>query len=204
MHSKSLLIVFVKKPVLGEVKTRLAKTVGDQNALTIYKELLNITESETLNLENCDLEIHFSNGISDEWWENEVKKLQNGANLGKKMLNAFDNGFKNGYEKILLIGSDLPKISAPLLKEGFAALDQNNLVFGPAKDGGYYLIGMNKLYKNVFQNKPWSRENLLTVTLNELKNETVCLLQELNDIDDYEDLMENPSLIKLIDQQKLA
>ena len=94
------------------------------------------------------------------------------------------------YEKIILIGSDLPDISTEIIEKGFSELDKNKVVFGPAEDGGYYLVGMNKLQKSIFENKPWSEPELLKQTLNELEKQktSFSLLQTLNDIDTFEDL----------------
>ena len=105
------------------------------------------------------------------------------------MQNSIEKGFKDGFEKIVLIGSDLPDISAKIIQEGFDALENSEVVFGPAEDGGYYLVGMTKNQHLIFENKPWSQSNLLEVTLGELSNKaSISLLEELNDIDTLEDL----------------
>ncbi len=85
------------------------------------------------------------------------------------MYNAFLDGFKAGYKKIVLIGSDLPNISSKHILKGFDVLNENDVVFGPAEDGGYYLIGLKKEIPELFINKPWSQPQLLENTLEELK-----------------------------------
>lgn len=200
MESKNLLIVFVKNIVSGKVKTRLAQTIGNENALLIYKELLQITEKATQQLQNCAVQVYFSESIEENQWKNCEKFIQQGNDLGEKMQNAFNNGFNSGYEKILLIGSDLPDISASIIEQGFDELTNNDIVFGPAEDGGYYLVGMKKLQTNIFQNKPWSNAKLLSLTLKELSNHKLQLLPFLNDIDVYEDLIKYP---KLLEKSKL-
>ena len=107
------------------------------------------------------------------------------------MKNAFKKGFEDGYEHIVLIGSDLPDITANHINQGLEALKQNQMTFGPAEDGGYYLIGLSKMHNFVFDNKPWSETNLLEETLSELKENgvTFTTLDILNDIDTYEDLI---------------
>ncbi|MDC0007342.1 TIGR04282 family arsenosugar biosynthesis glycosyltransferase, partial [Winogradskyella sp.] len=124
-------------------------------------------------------------------WPNDFKTVQNGADLGERMLNAFKDGFKAGYKKIVLIGSDLPDINASHILQGLEVLKDNDVVFGPAEDGGYYLVGMSKMVASIFTNKPWSQPNLLEVTLQELHNNntTIGTLATLNDIDNYEDLI---------------
>ena len=186
----ALVIVFVKNLKLGEVKTRLAKTIGDVGAFEVYSELVGVTEKATQNL-NCDKHIYFSNSISESHWPIESKAVQQGDDLGEKMFNAFMDGFKAGYKKIVLIGSDLPTINSNHIMKGLDALDKTDSVFGPAEDGGYYLIGLKSMVPQIFQNKPWSQPELLRTTIRELQNLNVSVskLETLNDIDTYEDLI---------------
>ncbi|WP_179337070.1 TIGR04282 family arsenosugar biosynthesis glycosyltransferase [Winogradskyella ludwigii] len=188
--NKSLVIVFVKNIKLGTVKTRLAKTIGDYGAFDVYTELVKITEKATETLD-FDKRIYFSNAVVDTQWKNEFKTVQHGSDLGERMLNAFKEGFAAGYEKIVLIGSDLPDINSTHITKGIDALNTSEVVFGPAEDGGYYLVGMSKLNTSIFTNKPWSQPHLLKSTLQELhkNNVTVSTLDILNDIDTYEDLI---------------
>ena len=187
--SKTLLIVFVKNNIIGKVKTRLAKTVGDNKAFEVYKQLIDITEECSLKVDS-DKHIYFSEKVINSKWVDELKFVQQGNSLGDRMSNAFENGFKQGYEKVILIGSDLPEISPSIIQEGFDKLEKSEVVFGPAEDGGYYLIGMKKSRKFIFENKPWSETGLLEITLDELGKQDVSfyLLQTLNDIDTFEDL----------------
>jgi uncharacterized protein len=187
---KRLLIVFVKNIKLGKVKTRLAKTIGDEGAFEVYKELVEITENATSKIE-FDKIIYFSDTIVETKWEKIEKRIQFGVDLGARMKNAFSDGFKQGYDSIVLIGSDLPDISNTIIESGFDELEKSDVVFGPAEDGGYYLIGMNQLFSEIFKNKPWSQSNLLKVTLEELKTDNInfSLTETLNDIDTFEDLI---------------
>ena len=186
----ALVIVFVKNIKLGTVKTRLAKTIGDLGAFEVYSELVKITELATEKLE-IDKRIYFSTAVVDTKWKNDFKTVQNGVDLGERMLNAFKDGFEAGYKKIVLIGSDLPDINATHITKGIEALNENNVVFGPAEDGGYYLIGLSKMEESIFINKPWSQPSLLKETLQELQRlqVSVSTLAPLNDIDTYEDLI---------------
>ena len=188
--SKALVIVFVKNIKLGKVKTRLAKTIGNQGASEVYNELIQVTEKATENL-SVDKRIYFSDAVVDTIWKNDYKTVQHGVDLGERMKNAFKKGFEDGYEHIVLIGSDLPDITANHINQGLEALKQNQMTFGPAEDGGYYLIGLSKMHHFVFDNKPWSETNLLEETLSELKENgvTFTTLDILNDIDTYEDLI---------------
>ena len=186
----TLVIVFVKNIKLGTVKTRLAKTIGDIGAFEVYSELVKITEKVTVNLD-YDKRIHFSEAVVSSKWKDDYKTVQNGDDLGERMLNAFKEGFDAGYKKIVLIGSDLPYIDAAHIKKGIEALDSSEVVFGPAEDGGYYLIGLQKLIPEIFIDKSWSQPNLLKETLQELQKLKVSVskLDTLNDIDTYEDLI---------------
>ena len=187
--SKNLLIVFVKNIKLGKVKTRLAKTIGNQGAFEVYKELVQITENATDEL-TVDKHIYFSDVVIETKWQNDYKTVQQGETLGDRMKNAFHDGFKAGYENVILIGSDLPSLTSSIINKGFNALENNEAVFGPAEDGGYYLVGFSKMKDYVFENKPWSQPNLLEVTKKELQenNASFGLLKTLNDIDNIEDL----------------
>ncbi|WP_296383313.1 TIGR04282 family arsenosugar biosynthesis glycosyltransferase [Winogradskyella sp.] len=186
----ALVIVFVKNIKLGTVKTRLAKTIGDIGAFEVYSELVKITENATKQLE-IDKRIYFSTAVVDTKWQNDFKTVQNGIDLGERMLNAFKDGFKAGYKKIVLIGSDLPDLNATHITNGIKALNDSDVVFGPAEDGGYYLVGLSKPNTSIFTNKPWSQPNLLNKTLQELQKlqVSVSTLEPLNDIDTYEDLI---------------
>jgi rSAM/selenodomain-associated transferase 1 len=188
--SKALVIVFVKNLKLGNVKTRLAKTIGNQGAFVVYSELVKVTEKATQNL-SVDKCIYFSEAIIDSQWKNEQKAIQHGKDLGERMKNAFKKGIEDGYERIVLIGSDLPDITANHINKGLQALEQSEVVFGPAVDGGYYLLGLSKMHDFVFNNKPWSEDDLLEKTLSELEknNVTFTTLDTLNDIDTFEDLV---------------
>lgn len=187
--NKELVIVFVKNIKLGKVKTRLAKTIGNQGAFEVYSALVKVTENATKKL-SADVHIYFSDAIVETKWQHCHKSVQRGKDLGERMKNAFKNGFESGYERIVLIGSDLPDISENHINSGLEKLKDKEVVFGPAEDGGYYLIGLNKLHNFIFENKPWSESHLLKETLAELDSENIkfATLDTLNDIDTFEDL----------------
>ena len=187
---KNLLIVFCKNIVLGKVKTRLAKTIGDSEAFNVYKHLVDITERESLLLENCDVHIYFSDVVIKGKWPDNTKFVQQGDDLGQRMMQAFEHSFELGYAHVIGVGSDLPDLSAKIMTEGLESLKSHDTVFGPSEDGGYYLIGMNRLIPEIFQGKSWSTDALLDETMQELNdlNYSTQLLKELNDVDTIEDL----------------
>ena len=191
MSEKRLLIVFVKNAVHGTAKTRLAKTIGKDAAFEVYKHLMHVTEHATIGLKNCDVHIYFSSEKDPTRWTNNTQFVQQGNDLGERMSDAFRRSFELDYEKIVGVGSDLPDLTSDIIDKGLAELDSNDAVFGPAEDGGYYLIGMRSMLECIFENKPWSTEGLLDVTLAELKSKghSVGIIETLDDVDTEEDLM---------------
>ena len=210
---ENALIIFIKNPQLGKVKTRLAKTVGNEKALEIYLELSKITR------ENCQIlsqRIPSKKGQSDiqpyvfysdfintnDDWSNDIfkKAVQSGEDLGDRLSNAFLLILQN-HAKACIIGSDCPTLSTAILEAAFEALDNHDFVVGPSTDGGYYLLGMNApqyLSDNkseieppqyLFENMVWSTENVLSETLQMMKahGKTVALLPELTDVDEEKD-----------------
>ena len=111
------------------------------------------------------------------------------------MKNAFQNGFEAGYEKVMIIGSDLYDLSSENIELAFNELDNNDVVIGPAEDGGYYLLGMNSLQEKVFENKDWGTETVRKDTLANLNDKKVKLLSIKNDIDVYEDIVDIPEIM---------
>jgi rSAM/selenodomain-associated transferase 1 len=199
--SKNLVMVFTRNPELGKVKTRLAKTIGDNNALKVYKYLLDHTHHTLLQL-NIDKAVYYSVAIREDdiWNSNQFQKhLQQGEDLGLRMQHAFESAFKANYDKVIIIGSDLLDLKANHIQKALDALDTNDIVIGPAQDGGYYLMGMKTLFPKVFQNKNWGTDSVFQDTMQDLQNLDVHLLDELNDIDTFEDFKVYPELKQLIE-----
>lgn len=192
-----LLLIFTKNPELGKVKTRLAKSIGDQKALEVYLHLLNHTRDITIELEAIEKAVFYSKFVdqADLWDANHYQKqVQQGEGLGERMSNAFDWGFEQGYQAIVIVGSDNIEITQTIIEEAFMALKTNDFVIGPAKDGGYYLLGMKTLYPEVFENKTWSTNTVFPDTMQNLnsKSNQIHLLPLLSDVDTVEDLASFP------------
>lgn len=192
--SKKLLLIFTKNPVLGKCKTRLAQSVGDKTALDIYQFLLEHAVTITKDI-SVDKWVYYS----DEIWEDDIwdsqryhKRLQRGTDLGQKMFHAFQEAFAHGYDKVVIMGCDIYEMQAEDIRAGFESLDTNNIVIGPAEDGGYYLLGMTSLRKDVFENKNWGTASVLADTLRNLQDEKFVLLEERNDVDTLEDIENHP------------
>ncbi len=194
---KNAIIIFVRNPELGKAKTRLAATVGDEKALEIYKELLQHTFNITAAVE-ADKYVFYHEAINETDVWNAVgfyKELQNGDVLGEKMDYAFTAVFNRPYHKVIIIGSDCLQLSSAIINDAFAALQNHDTVIGPAKDGGYYLLGMKKLVSGVFENKKWSTDSVYADTLNTLQTNglTTALLPQLTDVDTEDDWLESKS-----------
>jgi uncharacterized protein len=205
-NMKNALIIFIKNPALGKVKTRLARTVGDEKALDIYLELTHITRENALKLSeirNPKSEIDILRGVqrhvfysdfinsSDEWANNRfTKHVQTGDDLGERMSNAFSDILKT-HKNAIIIGSDCPTLTTEIMEMALTQLETHDFVVGPSTDGGYYLLGFgqNNVNNFVFENMDWSTDKVLPTTLERLKErgKTVFLLPELTDIDEEKD-----------------
>ncbi|ADR23338.1 hypothetical protein MATR_28130 [Marivirga tractuosa] len=202
MNKKRLLIIFVKNPELGKCKTRLAATIGDQKALNFYKNMLIRTKEVSEKVE-ADKAIYYSSFIDDnDLWSNEppvYKFLQNqNPDLGIKMQSAFKEAFSNNYESVCVIGSDCYALDEKVIDQAFKSLGSKDAVLGPSNDGGYYLLGMNQLHTELFENKEWSTDTVASDTMQDFKNLNLEfeLLKELTDIDNEEDLKSIPEAEK--------
>ena len=181
------LIIFVKNPVLGKVKTRLADALGEENALMVYQKLLQHTCLITINIP-ADKYVFYSEYIDhNDLWKNEAykKELQYGNDLGEKMRNAFEMLFQKGYKEVVIIGSDCYELTEEIIMNAFDQLKEKDVVIGPAKDGGYYLLGMNVFISQLFTRKSWSTSKVSQQTLTEIEffNYSMYQLPVLNDVD---------------------
>jgi len=195
MLSTTALVIFVRNPISGQVKTRLAKDIGDERALAIYLQLLQHTLEITRGLSFRKF-IYYADEVSDyDLWSvpGYTKRKQNGNDLGERMLNSFKELFDQGFTRIIIIGSDCLQLKTETLEKAVALLESNSAVIGPASDGGYYLLGLTKFYPDLFINKPWSTDKVFAKTIDDFINQGIsyALLEELSDIDDSTDLEEN-------------
>ena len=183
------LIIFVKNPIAGQVKTRIARTVGDERAVVVYQELLAYTQ-ELVRSFTGQTVIYYGDFLNpNDGWNGYKKYTQTGSDLGERMLIAFREQFSAGAQRVVIIGSDCFDITPDHLERAFRALDVADVVIGPATDGGYYLLGMNQLHSFLFKNMPWSQPELCQLTELALlqNNLTFERLDELTDIDEWSD-----------------
>jgi hypothetical protein len=196
MHDKPIILLFVKAPFKGRIKSRLAATIGDDAALELYQRFVLDTIAAArplaVPLRICCYPPD-AVALVRPWLGAELTYMpQQGNDLGERMGQAFAHVFHEGYDRAVLIGSDIPELSAAVLHEAMAALDSNDTVLGPAADGGYYLIGFTAktFLPSVFQDIIWSTGTVCDETLGRL---TRCgrrphLLPKLHDIDTKDDL----------------
>lgn len=187
-----MLIIFVKNPVEGKVKSRLASSIGTKKAQIVYMKLLARTR-DVVHTVPVDKLVCYSDEIdeNDLWSEDDFQKdLQKGHDLGVRMYHAIEKASKANYDEICLIGSDNMEITPDIILEAFNSLKIKDVVIGPSKDGGYYLIGMKKPIKEIFNIRNWGTSSVLDETLSRIKklNLNYHLLTELNDIDELEDI----------------
>jgi len=192
VKNRDALIIIAKYPETGHVKTRLNGFMPDDKILELYKYLLDQTIHNLGTIPGVDTYIAFTPEHAEEYFSRFGTGLLrlSGGDLGLNMSHSFDMIFKKGYQKAALVGADIPDLSASIILHAFDLLSDNDLVYGPAEDGGYYLVGMRKLIKEVFENVPWSSDNTLRKSLEQAERSgyTVGFTKTLRDIDTIEDV----------------
>lgn len=182
------LMVFLRNPEAGKVKTRLAEGVGEEQALAAYQHMLDHAR-QVAEAVQADRFVFYTDwidradGFSDRLFR---KYVQCHGDLGARMEFAFSIPFKmGGYKRVQIIGSDIPALTAEIVEAGFAALGEHDYTLGPARDGGYYLLGMTRWQRHLFSDMPWSTDRVLAETKARIEKDgsTVHLLPELDDVD---------------------
>jgi hypothetical protein len=203
------IIIFIKNPQLGKVKTRLAATVGNLRALEIYHILMQHTNIITVSLTNVERYLFYSDFIDNkDIWENTEyhKSVQlAGQDLGQKMASAFLETYQKKHAKVLIIGSDCLELNQGLITEAYRQLSENEVVIGPASDGGYYLIGFNfdligkvseEVLKIMFWNREWSHDRVGQEAIDacEKMSLSYSFLPTLTDVDEEKDYLKTKHL----------
>src|SRR5688572_14062427 len=197
--NEKVLLIFIRNPELGKVKTRLAATVGDENALKVYEALLEYTKVITQDLP-CRKVLYYADKITEkDRWPDGIydKALQPEGDLGLKMETAFSEAFQEGARQVVLIGSDCYELTSEILDEAYKQLKTKDAVIGPATDGGYYLLGFSRPDYSVFLHKNWSTNTVFQDTVNDLETNGFSWseLPVLNDVDEEKDLGELRKLL---------
>lgn len=193
------IIIFQKNAVLGKVKTRLAADVGDEKALEIYRFLTDYTH---LHLEPVDAAkfLFYSDSLEENSRLRDYSvHVQQGADLGERMLNAFQLVFDQGFDAVVIIGTDCHELKSKHVNEAFQRLESTDYVIGPAVDGGYYLLGTRQLNAGVFLNKSWSHADVLKEAIQSIDEAglTHSCIELLSDIDTVDDLKELKALFSI-------
>lgn len=189
------LIIFMKNPQPGKVKTRLAKTIGEGEAFEVYLKLLDHTRNVASDIP-VDTHVFYSDFIDDddEWSDVQYfKHLQRGRDLGERMHHAFAKIFDRGYRKVVIIGSDCFELRAKHIIRAFDIINRFEAVIGPARDGGYYLLGLRRLVSSVFNNKNWSTDSVFEETIKDFQEENIIwqelpVLRDVDTLKDWEEL----------------
>lgn len=196
--NRRALVVFVKSPEAGGVKSRLAAGIGAEKARRLYRYFVeDLLDSLDQGKGDCRLKIFFhppDHGTVLAKWLGSDRDYepQRGDDLGGRMRQAFETCFSDGFEAVILIGCDIPDMTGAIVQAGFAALESGDAVIGPSQDGGYYLIGFRpeNFVREIFTGISWGTDGVLQCTRDilESKGVGVSFLPPWRDIDTFEDL----------------
>jgi rSAM/selenodomain-associated transferase 1 len=189
----NLLIIFVKAPRPGEVKTRIAKSIGVQAACDAYLALVEVLIGKLRTLSNVQVRYTPDDALLEipQWIQPTWTTAPQGpGDLGQRLTRAFHEAFSGGAERVVIIGSDCPEITQHDIESAWAALDDHEVILGPAEDGGYWLIGLRSQQPALFENVAWSSTMVFEETLSRATTSSlaVCVLRKLSDVDTIEDL----------------
>ena len=194
---KERLIIFTRYPEPGKTKTRLIPVLGEEGAATLQRQMTESTLAEVKKVSRfypSSMEVHFAGGneqLMQDWLGSSIiYRRQTEGDIGCRMASAFQESFEAGIDSIVLIGIDCPDLNAQLMVQAFQALDRHDLVLGPARDGGYYLIGLRRFVPELFIGISWSTNEVLQQTQKIIQRLelAVAYLPLLSDIDRPEDL----------------
>ncbi|HEV2664607.1 MAG TPA: TIGR04282 family arsenosugar biosynthesis glycosyltransferase [Blastocatellia bacterium] len=196
---KEALVVMAKAPRMGEVKTRLSDALGPEDAKSLYVAFLSDTfammedvreEREGLILALCYTPEGEEGAFEEVEREGSLMIPQRGENLGERLTNCFADLFALGYESVVVVGADSPTLPGEYVFDAFECFEtDDDVVIGPAEDGGYYLVGMRKLHNRIFEDIPWGDNSVLDATIERAKEAelNLVLLPEWRDVDTLED-----------------
>ena len=196
--ARECLIIFTRYPEPGKTKTRLIPVLGAEGAARLQRQMTEQTLAQVKELKAfrpLSVEVHFAGGnqqLMQDWLGSDIiYRQQSEGDLGRRMALAFKESFSAGMTGVVIIGTDCPDLNAQLMVKAFHAIEQNDLVLGPALDGGYYLIGLRRLIPELFTGISWSTAEVLeqTRSIAERLDLAIAFLPLLNDIDRPEDLI---------------
>src|SRR3989338_1595047 len=194
---KKALIIFVKAPMPGKVKTRLQPHLTKDRIVRLYKSFITEIISRCIRLKGVDKFLGCAPSRQDDFLIRLSRKYkfgsfdQRGNNLGERIVGAFNDYFNKGYTDIVLIGSDSPTIPVKYIKQAFSDLRNNDFVIGPCCDGGLYLVGAKKkIMPGIFRDIKWDTGEVLNKVLGKVNslNISYSMLPFWYDVDTIDDL----------------
>jgi rSAM/selenodomain-associated transferase 1 len=191
------LIIFSRYPEPGKTKTRLIPSLGPDGAAGLHRRMTEHTLTQARQLQSyrpVSIEVHYEGGnkhLVQQWLGPDTPSRPQGrGDLGERMARAFREAFQAGIDRAVLVGTDIPGITARILLQAFESLSSADMVLGPARDGGYYLIGLRQPFPRLFVDIPWGTERVLEMTrkVTDDLGLSAVLLETLEDLDRPEDL----------------
>ena len=193
------LVIFTRYPEPGKTKTRLIPSLGADGAADLQRQMTERTLTLARRFRRyrpVSIEVRYEGGnthLVEQWLGSDMRyRPQGNGDLGQRMARAIHETFQTGMDRVVLVGTDIPNMTARILLEAFENLSSRDMVLGPARDGGYYLIGFRKetFIKRAFERMDWGTEGVFRQTLSILKahRSRVYVLPAWNDIDTIEDL----------------
>ncbi len=187
---KERLIIFTRYPEPGKTKTRMISILGAEGAASLQREMTEFTVKQGQKIKQIrglSLEVHFAGGdfqTMEDWLGSDlVYHEQSKGDLGERMNSAFTLSFGEDMTRVVIIGIDCPGLNPPILAKAFDTLSEYDLVLGPAKDGGYYLIGLRCSVPELFRGVTWGTGLVLA--------QTTCIAEKLGLSSYYLDLLED-------------
>lgn len=183
----------MKFPRAGEVNTRMIPDIGAEKAAMVHQRMAEHTIEKVNDFAQAQTTVYIANctdAEASEWLGGTEYRFQEGSGLGERMANAVERSMKKNIEKVLIVGTDCPDLGAEVFEQALSALDGSDVVYVPAHDGGYVLIGMSKLHHVAFQNIDWGSAEVLSQSLKQLDAHKISykLLDEKYDVDFAKDI----------------
>ncbi|AFM25008.1 TIGR04282 family arsenosugar biosynthesis glycosyltransferase [Desulfomonile tiedjei] len=201
------IIVFARYPEPGKTKTRLIPAIGPEKAAALQRFLAEhvLSVIKTWGARrSVSVEVRYE-GTDEtcmtEWLGSGfVYNVQRGADIGEKMHNAFEDAFNEQFDRVVIVGTDLPFLDSEILESALNLLITHDLVLGPANDGGYYLVGLKAPEPELFRNVAWGTDLVLDQTVHAASSlgMTPGFVRALDDVDRPEDLQKLKSLSEFV------
>lgn len=194
-------VLMSRAPIAGKTKTRLESHLKAEECADLHRAFLKDINSKFLNLKKVytrlDLYLSYTPPKNEKLFndliDNEFIRIpQRGKNLGERMYNAVTDAYQNSKLPVIITGSDLPLLNLDIFTEALAGLKERDIVIGPSKDGGYYLLGMKKPEKSLFDFENWGNQSVLDKTIKEASKHNLKshFLPEVSDVDTFKELLD--------------